>query len=1246
MHNFISRKLIIWIDSMSRIWSFLVLLFCLSACSGDRCIEADDFGFVNLTVSARYTKDEMSNQSGIAQVAPWRISNYKVDGRPLVILVRGWTQGVDRNKSSELSAWCAWYGQADNTATLSTFCERLRECTFIDDTMCTNTKDAQITNAPCIFKNGVGLYALIARKGTNPNQTFSSQKNPQGLTFHLGEKPVGYEMLDVDKNGNTRTAGGILYNYQDASGSQSDLKQQYANSDLYFKILDNFYDDNSGQYRISIKSGITDTSPDPITYVTNLVKNFLFGVNGDYGLIRSIYHGIVINPGYRMAVSALLSLYIMWTALSYLVGNVQVTHTELIVRVMKIAVVSALLSSEYSWTFFNDYLFVWFVGGVDQILQMITEAGATGPGSPGILGMMLAPQTLSKLFSLLFVDWRGFIYIILFFFALYFLIIIFFDAAVIYLTALLAIGMIITMGPIFICFLLFGITRSLFENWLRQLISYAIQPIILFTGLVFISMILRQEIYGSLGFRICKHTFPKMYNDGAAVISDFTKENLGFEVGDSIFYWWFPEPMKGEQFTKVKRNIPIPIDHFQSGDNIITGADDGSFCEAYACIGARYVDLPFLDPDRDHRRIQQFWDGTFVQLDGMLLIFVAIYLLDKFNGIAISIAKFISNTSGNLTDIRKATDGASSGIRSAMDKYVTSPIKGRLAQTTVGRKIIGIRKFASEALNELTKLPSVLIDDRRVTNLKRDALTGNVNMAVAAEAKKLSGLDYRNVKKDAISKYTNVLKEKLKEIDSTLTDQQASNIADKMSHKKFSELQKEFAKAKYGKDFTKLSEQEKQSIKALLNSKHQDKSVEELAKEKYGKKYKTLSAAEQELIQAFAKAETNKKSLREMADNADYSRKYAEAYVDAYQALSERGVGLLGKHNSTFRSLKELQHKVKTKQNLERAKQKQLGEELYAGYQNLKYEAYRKVVGESDNEILKAIGNTFAGGAWNNINMNKDAENYRLQTYNEMLADKAKEQEYQPVAMKIDSLSKIKGESVISPEFIARAKVGGDSNLEEYRALAQQEIQHRVYQKLTKADKDDPNPVLKGEKYMREYAKDSEMVSMIDKAERLKTKMFEEDPFVAREDHHQTIVKEAEQNIRHNMQILEEHFDRRDIAPQEMPALLETYYQNKLSELEAAREQGREIPRDEDAIIVVPKDEVLKLQKSLRDFEDSERILEEINQRKMGIVSEVDKHVSGINEYRKEAGMQEYIPIKTTQVGLRSARTIEDLRRR
>jgi type IV secretion system protein VirB6 len=1201
---------------MSKFWSVLVVLFCLSACSGDRCIEADDFGFANFVVSSRYTKAEMSDQSGEQQVAPWRNSNYRVNGRPLVVLVRGWTQGSDRNNSSELSAWCAWYGANGEGYKLARFCERLQECIFIDGIMCTDTKDAQITNAPCIFTKGVGLYALIAARETDPNDSFATQKNPQGITFHLGEPTVGYEMLDIDKRGNTRTAGGLVYKYED----NDSLKREYEDGELYFKILDKFYDDNSGQYRVTIKSGITNTSPDPITFVTNLVKNFLFGADGDYGLIRNIYKGIVNNPGYRMAVSALLSFYIMWTALSYLAGNVQITHTELIVRVMKIAVVSTLLSSEYSWTFFNDYLFVWFVGGVEQILQMIIEAGATGPGSASIMGMMIAPQTLSKLFSLLFIDWMGFIYIILFFFALYFVIIIFFDAAIIYLTALIAIGMIITMGPIFICFMLFGITRSLFENWLRQLISYAVQPIILFTGLVFISMILRQEIYGALGFRICKHTFPKMSNGGAEVISDFTKENLGFDLGDSIFYWWFPQPMKGEQFSRVTRSIPIPIDHFVSGDNVITGADAGSFCEAYGCVGQRYVDLPFLDPVRDQRRISQFWNGKFVQLDGMLLIFVAIYLLDKFNGTAVSIAKFISGSSGNLTDIQNVANKASDGIKSRIDQ-LGDKAKARFAETKVGRKVTQIKEMASAHLENIKEAPSKWVDERRIKNLKQDALSSKPNAAVVAEVRKSTGLDHRNVKKGAIGDYTKALKSQLKGIDSTLTDKQASKMANAMSHKNFKELENEFAKAKYGKDLSKLNEQQKNDIKNIVNG--TSKSQEQLAKEKYGKSFDALNSKEQQAIKTLPRADTTKKSLVELAADAEYSRKYAESYVDAYQALSNRGVGLLGKQSSVIRSLEEINHKAKTKQELTKAKEQQIGEELYAGYENLKHGAFTTVAGRSENETVKALGNTFAGGAWNNIDTSKEARNYRMQTYNEQLADRSKEQAYQPVAMKIESLSKIAGESVISPEFIARAKIHKDPKLEVYSDLARQQVKNKVYQELASGE----DPVLRGDKFMKEYAKDSEMVHMIDKAERVKAQIIKDDPLTAKESNHELLLQKAEENIKPTLNKLEEHY-KMEIPQEKLPEMLAKYNVEKSIN-----------PKDS-------RDEVEILAKSLKDFRDSQNALQEIYNRKQDIVQEVDKHVSGINEHRTKAGMQEYIPPKTDLVGMRSKRTIDDLRKK
>ena len=64
----------------------------------------------------------------------------------------------------------------------------------------------------------------------------------------------------------------------------------------------------------------------------------------------------------------------------------------------------------------------------------------------------------------------------------------------------------------------------------------------------------------------------------------------------------------------------------------------------------------------------------------------------------------------------------------------------------------------------------------------------------------------------------------------------------------------------------------------------------------------------------------------------------------------------------------------------------------------------------------------FYDRVWNNIDTSKDAQNYRKQTYNEQLADRTKELAYQKVNIEINSLSKVKGASVISPEFIARVK--------------------------------------------------------------------------------------------------------------------------------------------------------------------------------------------------------------------------------
>lgn len=718
---------------------FLIVI-ALSGCTGERCIDADDFGFSKFTISARYDIEQLNEQNQGNQISPWIDSNFRVNGRPLLILVKTWEYGVDRNKDSELSAWCTWFGDVSNKGTLSRFCEKLRDCVFISGKMCTNTKDAKIDNAPCLFKNGIGLYGLIAERGTDPNETFITERSPSGITFHLGEPVTGFKLLDISKKGIPREAGGILYRYDSEGMSSRDAKIKYADAKLYFKILDKFYDDNNGQYKIVIKSGISDGRPDPLEFLTSLVRNNLFGTSGnDYGLVRNMYLKVTANPSYQIAVRAMLTLFVMFTALAFLAGNLELTHTELIARVVKIGIVSTLLSSQSSWSFFNDYLFAYFVGGVEQILQMIKSATQTGSGSSSIIMMMIAPQTMAKLFSLLFVDWLGFIYIILFMIALYFLFMMLFEATIIYLTAIIAIGMIIIMGPIFLCFMLFQITRSLFENWLKQLISYAIQPLILFTGIAFISLIVRTEIYGSLGFRVCKHDFPYLgpLGDLFGDVTDSLSDSIGLDVsmGDSIFYWWFPVPMRGGDFTKAKAVIPVPMDYIK---------EDKTLCEAYGCVEERYIELPYLDLVKDADRINNFFNGKFVQLDGLLIIFIAVYLLSKFNGLSVSVANFLASTSGNLTSLRDAGHQSFAPIKHQLDRPLTA-----------------VEHQASKLANRVSDKVGGAYQGLMMESLKRDALGKGANKAVVNEVSRKYGMDQKDLKDNAVKDYQDALRERL-----------------------------------------------------------------------------------------------------------------------------------------------------------------------------------------------------------------------------------------------------------------------------------------------------------------------------------------------------------------------------------------------------------------------------------------------------------------------------------------------------
>ncbi len=1058
--------------------TLLISLLALSGCTGDTCIDPDDFGFIKFNISSRYDPSEVTSRQEGDQVAPWRDSAYKVNGYPLTIMVRPWDyMSGDKNTSGMLSAWCPWYGQQNNFTTLAEFCVRLRPCQFTDGKMCPTPtpRDAPINNAPCILTNGVGLYFLIADKGSNPNMSPDSQRSPKGITQHLGE-PVtsqGYEFYSISSTGKFLQAGGINYQYGGCTSLPCDQASNYAQSPLYFKILDKFYDDNSGQYRVVIKSGVSDTRPDPLQFLTNLIKNELFGTSDkDPGIVRQTYQQIIETPGYRLSVSALLTLYIMFTGFSFLIGNINMTHVELVVRILKVSVVSILLSTSKAWTFFHDYLFVFFVEGLAQILQIVQDA-STGQS---LLNLLISPQTLSKLFSLLFVDPLGFIYIILYLIALYFIFLLIFKATIIYLTALITIGMIITMAPIFICFMLFNITRSLFENWLRQLISYAIQPIILFVGIAFIGMIIKAEIQSTLGFAVCKKDFPDL-GPINQIFGSFT-EDLDSSIGNSIFYWWFPVPMKGgiENFTQA--DILVPEDYTKN---------DGTKCLAYQCIDKRYIQLPFLDLVKDANRISNFINGKFVQLDGLLLIFVSIYLLSKFNDTAISTASFIAGTSGNLTSIQAVNQQSYDSIM----KQVNRPIN--YATGVISKPINRMQEQTNMFFAE--KYQGLMMG-----RLENKALSSSANKAVQNEVKRNYGIDYKDVNMQAGADYKNGIS---KLLDNKAFLPKGGDLdVKKLATMNFARLRDEFAKNKYGaKNYSSLTSEQKLELDKFMKS-------------DLGEKGKSA------------------KSLRELASDANFTRDYQSAYKYAHKEMSGRGVGLFGKNIGVLRNWQEMENRVKTKRELKEQKRVAIGEKIYAGYTGLKREALTAIVGK---DLRDKYEGNLTSAEWHDFDYNDP----QLRTYSESLKDKERAREVKELQMQINKETLAVQEDILSPEYLARLK--RPSDVEYYQELGQRRLIHEVRDRLSEGS----DPVIMGDRFMQEKATDDQMRTMIDNAHQKHAEFIDQDRYTRRQEHYDIMHEKAQENIDRTYKEIKDHFKREDIKLEEMPALIAQYEREK-----------------------------------------------------------------------------------------------------
>lgn len=340
--------------------------------------------------------------------------------------------------------------------------------------------------------------------------------------------------------------GGVSNDY---SGSNND---NYRNCEAYRSLSQNinqmFAPSSAfGQYFLFInKAGNAGSLVEEIISTPiYIIRNYLFGddpVNGcqndtantmettynlDCGVVPKIFQRFIQESLFVDAVRAMIVFYFAFSALSFFIGLSPITQQEAISRLIKLSVVVTLISSD-GWNFFNNYLFQFFSQGSLELLREITIIAQNNNSisyrdlinNPGemffsyfdlAITLILSKVLWFKVEAILLSSFFGIFIIVVIIKAIFNISMSVLKALIIYLLSLLGMGVLFMLAPIFISFVLFRTTQPMFVAWLKQLLVFALQPVIVIAGMLVLSNLVLLAVNATFAFSVCKACYIGIY---------------------------------------------------------------------------------------------------------------------------------------------------------------------------------------------------------------------------------------------------------------------------------------------------------------------------------------------------------------------------------------------------------------------------------------------------------------------------------------------------------------------------------------------------------------------------------------------------------------------------------------------------------------------------------------------------------------------------------------------------------------
>ncbi len=341
----------------------------------------------------------------------------------------------------------------------------------------------------CQYINGEKLYVYL---GDNPPKDLHGVGTDDFKV--AGERVDGkdeYTILDVisGEHFQNKESKKIYFGIDVSNVEKGDITDKYGK----------YYENNKYTVTLFVKRKINDFISSNVNGVFKLIKEEVIGDS-----VKDSYKGYA--RGLLQGVRALLTLYVIFTVVGYMLGTIQLSKFDFIVRMFKIAFI-AFAFSDRSWELFGTTLSRLFIDGSTYLVDSFSGYIGEGEGKFAFLdltaGVLFTAETWLKFLSLMLSGPFGFIAFLAILYATFMFLKCIISATLKYVISTVLVAFLLSLTPLFIVFILFQQTKPLFDNWIKTLAHVAVQPVILFSSLSLLNQLMYSVLYNLTNFSAC-----------------------------------------------------------------------------------------------------------------------------------------------------------------------------------------------------------------------------------------------------------------------------------------------------------------------------------------------------------------------------------------------------------------------------------------------------------------------------------------------------------------------------------------------------------------------------------------------------------------------------------------------------------------------------------------------------------------------------------------------------------------------